>query len=197
MMTNHGNREARFVYQGSLTSTSDVVPGDGITPSHPIAEHGGLKTFRIDVDVPATLAGALADFSVTYPGSYASPANAFHLLRYSEPIDTAKKLHGKGNLWIMKAVVKQGTALTGAVPPTMVGGTIDMAIRTSGTLTNVWQYSAAIATGTQIITPQLELAKGVMIGTDVGEDYMTLVVQPVTQNLIAGRLRILLIGCEV
>lgn len=197
MKTNHGNLDARFVYQGSLAGTSEVVPGDGLTPGAPLAEHGGLRTFRIDVDVPATVAGSLADFSVTYASSYASPANAFHLLRYANPIDTAKKLHGKGNLWIKKAVVMQGSALTGAVQPTMVGGTVDIAIRTSGTLTNIWQYSAAIATGTQIITPASELAKGVVIGTDVGEDYMTLVVQPVTQNLIAGRYRILLLGCEV
>ena len=153
MKTQHGNLDARFVYQGSLAGTSETVPGNGITPGAPLAEHGGLHKFLIDVDLPATLAGALADFSVTYPASYASPANAFHLLRYANPIDTSKKLHGKGSLWIKKAVVMQGSALTGAVQPTMVGGTIDIAIRTSGTLTNVWQYSAAIATAVIAFSP--------------------------------------------
>lgn len=198
MISNWGNRDGRFVWRGSIASVNDETPGDGITPSYPIASFGGLIPFVINVDVPATAAGALADWATTYPPPlYTSPENSFDLIRYVEPLDTTKKLAGRGNLWLKKAVVFQGTNLTGAVQPTQGGGTIDMAIRTAGSLTNLWQYSAAIPTGTQIVTPASELAKGVIIGTDVGDDAIVFVVQPVTNNLVAGRYRILLLGCEV
>ena len=197
MKTNHGNRDARFVWQGSLASASDVTPGDGITPGNPIAAHGGLITFVIDVNVPAILAGATADFSVTYPSSYTTPAPGFMLLRYAEPMATAKKLHTKGNLWIKKAVVMQGTALTGSGQWTMAGGTLTAAIRTAGTATNIWDFLGTCPVGQQIITPSNELAKGVIIGTDSGDDAIELRVTPAVNNLVAGRIRVLLLGCEV
>lgn len=197
MRTNHGNRDARFVYQGSLAGVTNVDPGDGITPSKPIAEHGGLLKFVTDVDVPAILAGAQADFSVTYPGSYTSPAPDFHLLRYAEPLDTAKKLNTKGNLWIQKAVVMQGTGLTGAAQWTMAGGTVAISIRVPSPSTNIWDFNGTMPTGQTIITPSNELAKGVIIGTDASDAYLAFRVSPTTNNIVAGRVRIILIGCEV
>lgn len=197
MRTQHGNLDARFVYQGDRDSTSSVTPGDGLTPGKPLAEHGGMRKFTIDVDVPAIVAGSTADFSVTYPSDYTTPAPDFHLLRYSNPIDTSKKLHGKGGFLVAKAYVLQGTALTGAVQWMMAGGTLTVAIRTAGTLTNLWDFLGACPTGQQIITPSNESAKGVVLGTDAGEDYLVLRVTPATNNLVAGRIRIVFFGCEV
>lgn len=196
-VSNWGNREGRFVWRGSIASVDDPQPGEGVTPSYPIASYGGLIPFVINVNVPATTAGSLANFATTYSSSYASPHNSFDLIRYCGPLDTAKKLTGRGNLWLQKAVVMQGSVLTGAVQPTQAGGTVDFTIRTGAALTNLWNFSGAIPTGTQIITPQTELAQGVVIGTDVGDDSITFVMQPVTNNLVAGRYRIILLGCEV
>lgn len=197
MRQNHGNRDDQFVWQGSLGGASQMNPGDGVKPSYPIAEHGGLIKIVTNIDVPAILAGGTADFSVTYPGDYTTPAPDFHILRYAQPADVAKKLAARGNLWIMKAAVFQGTGLTGAVQPTQGGGTVTMAIRTTGTLTNIWDYAGAIPLGQQVIVPTNEKANGVYIGTDVGDPYLAFRISPATNNLVAGRYRVILVVAEI
>lgn len=197
MRTNHGNRDDRHVYQGNLTGVTGVAPGDGVTPALPFATHGGLISFVIDVDVPAIGAGSNSDFSVTYPGSYASPKIGFDLIRYSEPIDTSRKLHGRGNLWCQKAIIFQGAQLTGAVQPTQGGGTMALTIRTAATTRTLWTYSGTIQAGQKILVPSSETAEGVYIGTDIGDDKLELVMSATTNAIVAGRYRALILGCEV
>jgi hypothetical protein len=197
LMRNHGNRDDQFTWIGTGASASAIAPGNGLRPGLPIATHGGIITFVIDVDVPATLAAAPVDWSTTYPTEYSSPEPNFTLIRYAQPADSAKKLHGKGNLWIQKAVVMQGTALTGSGQWTQAGGIITMAIRTKSTLVNLWDFGTTCPVGQTIITPSNELAKGVIIGTDAGDDSLALLITPGGSNVTAGRLRILITAAEV
>lgn len=197
MKAHFGNLDARFVYQGDLSGATGVTPGNGLTPAKPFAEHGGDLKFLIDVDVPAVVAGTSVDWSITYPAQYTTPQPIFDLLRYAEPIDTSKKLHGRGNLWIYKAAVFQGTGLTGAVQPTQGGGTMAIAIRTSGTLTNIWDYSGAIQTGQKVLVPSNEKTSGVYIGTDVADDTLSMTITATTNGIVAGRYRVILLACEI
>lgn len=197
MRTQHGNRDARFVYQGDLSGVTSVSPGDGLTPGKPLASHGGLLSFVIDVEVPAIAAGANSDFGLNYAGIYTSPKIGFDLIRYSEPIDTSRKLQGRGNLWCQRAVVFQGAGLTGAAQPTQGGGTMAITIRTAAVTKTLWTYSGAIQSGQRILIPSSETAEGVYLGTDIGDDKLELVMSATTQPIVAGRLRVLILAAEI
>lgn len=196
MNKQHGNRENQFIFQGSLAGVTDVLPGDGVTPSRPIAEHGGMLKFVQNVDVPAITAGSSVDWSITY-AQYSSPKPGFDLVRYAEPLDTAKKLTSRGNFWFQKAVVLRGIGLTGAVQPTQAGGTVAIGIRTKGTLSSLWTFAGAIPGGQGVVVATFENPEGVYIGTDVGDDTIEISMSAAAANVVAGRYRVVLIGCEV
>lgn len=198
MIENVGKHTKRWVAKGSAAGAVIWARGDGITPTYPIREHGGVKKALFDVLVPATAAGAQADWHDTYPATYVSAGSyELGLLVYTGPIDTAANLNGKGNLLLVDACVMGGAGISGGGPPTQVGGTTNIAIKVSGAALSGWDYSAAFpAALAGVLYPANQ--RKIVFGTDSGlGNNLVLKIDAVTNPLTAGRLRIALFFAEV
>lgn len=197
MIANVGKHTQRWIHKGSLSGATIKARGNGITPTFPITEHGAVKKALFDVEVPATLAGAQADWNGPYPGQYAVGSFNLGLLVYDSPIDTGANLNGKGNVLLVGAHVLGGVGITGAAPPAQIGGTCPMSIKVFGTALNGWtrtaQFPVALA-GVLYPSATTEL----VFGTDSGlGNNLVLNIAPAANDLTAGRIRIVLLFVEV
>lgn len=181
------NRDQVWLYAHPNVASGNE--GDGLLPHRPITVQGGLISCLIDVNVPATTSGNLADFSVTYPTLAPTP-NVFPLLRYSNPIDTAKKLNGKGNVLITNLLVLYGANICGAAPPGASGTkSWDMVIKIGSR--TVWSHNGPQTYDTTVnrvsaASPFVEC----FLGGDYGQTEMKIDSFTANENLTAGRFRI-------
>lgn len=199
MIKNVSKWTRRWLARGSLSGATHIVArGDGITPTFPIREHGAVKSAIFDADVPATVAGAQADWHDSYPGQYPS-AGAFNLglLVYGDPLDPLAKLHGKGNVMLVGAHVLGGAGITGAAPPTQVGGTCSMSIKVFGAALSGWTRTAVFPPALAGVLYPATTTE-IVFGTDSGlGTNLVLNIAPATNDLTAGRIRIVLLFVEV
>jgi hypothetical protein len=199
VIRNRQNRDTRWLYKGNVAAPSGFTThGDGVTPGFPLAEAGGLHVVRFDVVVPATAAAAACDWNASYPGQYAPGSHELDLIWYADPLDTAGKLQGKGNLLLMQTTVTQGVGFTGAAQPTQAGGgSMELIVRTLGGAIQPWYYNAALPASAGVITPSSRLPDFVF-GTDSGfSPRLTLHINAIGQPIVAGTLRFAMLVAEV
>jgi hypothetical protein len=198
MRTREGFRDSDAVWQGS--SGLPIRHGVG-EPLSWIATPGGMINMVVDIDVPA-VAGGGVDADWTAAGQ---PGTELIVVRYYDPADTSKKLHGKGHLAIVDINVWYGAAVTGLIQPdtSPTGGIVDVEVtfKRGGDASFLWAFNGVAPSGSGIkgrLAPTIEsfpkiLSNDYGSGTELVFTFRNSGVNA----LLAGRYRAAIRGYEL